>query len=174
MKAAVQAGVGLVPESRKTEGLFLALSIFRNAAISSIHRPPWLAPRLRGRQVVSPVLGTLGVKYSSGHQPVGELSGGNQQKVVLSKWLARGVTVLLLDEPTRGLDIGAKADLYRQVRQVASEGAAVLVASSELTELMANAHRIVVLHEGRKVAEFDPRIHSEHTISHTIISGRVQ
>lgn len=174
VKAAVQAGVGLVPESRKTEGLFLALSIFRNAAISSIHRAPWLAPRLRGRQAVSPVLGTLGVKYSSGNQPVGELSGGNQQKVVLSKWLARGVKVLLLDEPTRGLDIGAKADLYRQVRQVASEGAAVLVASSELTELMANAHRIVVLHEGRKVAEFDPRIHSEHTISHTIISGRVQ
>jgi ribose transport system ATP-binding protein len=105
---------------------------------------------------------------------VGELSGGNQQKVVLAKWLARGITVLLLDEPTRGLDIGAKADLYRQVRHVASQGSAVLVASSELTELMANAHRVVVLHEGKNVAEFNPLIDSEKTISHTIISGRVQ
>ena len=174
VKAAVKAGIGLVPESRKTEGLFLGLSIFRNAGISSIFRAPWLAPRARGRRLVEPVLDTLGVKFSSGNQPVGELSGGNQQKVVLAKWLARGITVLLLDEPTRGLDIGAKADLYRQVRHVASQGSAVLVASSELTELMANAHRVVVLHEGKNVAEFNPLIDSEKTISHTIISGRVQ
>lgn len=174
VSTAVKAGIGLVPESRKTEGLFLGLSIFRNAGISSIDKAPWLSPRRLGRRLVDPILATLGVKYSNGHQPVGELSGGNQQKVVLAKWLARGVRVLLLDEPTRGLDIGAKADLYRQVRQVAGEGAAVLVASSELTELMANAHRIVVMHEGKNVAEFDPRTYSENTISHTIISGRVQ
>lgn len=172
--SAVKAGIGLVPESRKSEGLFLGLSIFRNAGISSIYRAPWISPRRLGRRLADPILETLGVKYSSGHQPVGELSGGNQQKVVLAKWLARGVRVLLLDEPTRGLDIGAKADLYRQVRQLASRGAAVLVASSELTELMANAHRIVVMHEGRNVAEFDPRIHPENTVSHAIISGRVQ
>ena len=80
----------------------------------------------------------------------------------------------MLDEPTRGLDIGAKADLYRQVKQVARDGAAVLVASSEVAELMANAHRIVVMHEGKNVAEFDPRIHNENSVSHAIISGRVQ
>ena len=174
VRAAVSSGMGLVPESRKTEGLFLGLSIYRNAGISSIFRAPWLAPRTLGRRLVDPVLGILGVKFSSGHQPVGELSGGNQQKVVLAKWLARGVRVLLLDEPTRGLDIGAKADLYRQVREVAAKGAAVLVASGELPELLANAHRVIVLHEGKNVAEFNPQTDSESTISHTIISGRVQ
>lgn len=174
VSSAVKAGIGLVPESRKSQGLFLGLSVYRNASISSIYRAPWMFPRRLGRQLVEPILGQLGLKYSSGQQPVGELSGGNQQKVVLAKWLARGVSVLLLDEPTRGLDIGAKADLYRQVKQVARDGAAVLVASSEVAELMANAHRIVVMHEGKNVAEFDPRIHNENSVSRTIISGRVQ
>lgn len=173
VRSAVASGFGLVPESRKSEGLFLALSIFRNTAISSVGRAPWLLPRLLGRKLSAPVLHTLGVKFFTGHQAVGELSGGNQQKVVLAKWLARGVRVLLLDEPTRGLDIGAKADLYRQVREVASQGAAVLVASSELSELMANTHRIIVMHEGKNVGEFEPGQHSEHAISQAIISGRV-
>lgn len=173
VRKAVARGVGLVPESRKTEGLFLGLSIYRNAAIGSIWRAPWLLPRLVGRKIAQPVLASLGVKFATGHQPVGELSGGNQQKVVLSKWLARGVKVLLLDEPTRGLDIGAKADLYRQVREVAQGGAAVLVASSELPELVANAHRIIVMHEGKNIGEFDPREHSENVISQAIISGRI-
>lgn len=173
VRKAVAKGVGLVPESRKTEGLFLGLSIFRNTAVGSIGRAPWLLPRLVGRKIAQPVLASLGVKFATGHQPVGELSGGNQQKVVLSKWLARGVRVLLLDEPTRGLDIGAKADLYRQVREVAQGGAAVVVASSELPELVANAHRIIVMHEGKNIGEFDPRVHSEHVISQAIISGRV-
>ncbi|WP_440710656.1 sugar ABC transporter ATP-binding protein [Herbiconiux sp. YIM B11900] len=172
VRESTAAGFGLVPESRKTEGLMLGLSISRNAAISSIGRPPWLMPHERGRALTKPVLTGLGVKFANANQPVGQLSGGNQQKVVLAKWLTRGIRVLLLDEPTRGLDIGAKADLYRQLRQLAEGGAAILVASSELAELMANADRIIVLHEGRKAAEFDPRTDSEETITHTIISGR--
>ncbi|WBU39260.1 sugar ABC transporter ATP-binding protein [Homoserinibacter sp. YIM 151385] len=171
VRDATAAGFGLVPESRKTEGLMLGLSVSRNAGIASIDTAPWLAPHARGRRISQPVLERLGVRHSSPHQAVGQLSGGNQQKVVLAKWLARGIRVLLLDEPTRGLDIGAKADLYRQVHAVAEQGAAVLVASSELSELMANADRIIVLHEGRKVGEFDPRTASEETITHAVISG---
>jgi len=171
-RAAIRAGFGLVPESRKTEGLMLGLSVWRNAAISSIGRAPWLAPHSRGKALSVPVIDRLGVKHARGTQAVGELSGGNQQKVVLAKWLIRGSRILLLDEPTRGLDIGAKADLYRQVRLLAEQGAAVLVASSELGELVANTHRIVVLHEGRAIGEFDPRLHSEATITHAIISGK--
>jgi len=174
VRSAVKAGVGLVPESRKSEGLFLGLSIFRNASIASIGRAPWLMPHSLGKALVQPVLTRLGVKYANGHQLVGELSGGNQQKVVLSKWLAKGIRLLLLDEPTRGLDIGAKAELYQQVRHLAENGAAVIVASSELSELVAYTDRIVVLHEGKNVAEFDPQCYSEETISQTIISGRVK
>lgn len=173
VRSAVKAGIGLVPESRKEEGLFLGLSVFRNAAIASLNRAPWLMPRKLGKSLTLPVLSNLGVKYSNGNQSVGQLSGGNQQKVVLSKWLARGIRVLLLDEPTRGLDIGAKADLYEQVRKLADSGAAVIVASSELPELMANSDRIIVLHEGKNVGQFNPHTDSEEVISRTIISGRL-
>ncbi|MET0303268.1 MAG: sugar ABC transporter ATP-binding protein, partial [Microbacteriaceae bacterium] len=173
VRQATAAGFGLVPESRKTEGLMLGLSVARNAAISSIGTAPYVMPHRRGVAITTPVLAGLGVKHSGPGQIVGQLSGGNQQKVVLAKWLARGIRILLLDEPTRGLDIGAKADLYRQVRALADSGAAVLVASSELSELVANADRIIVLHEGRKVGEFDPRSDTEDTITHAIISGKI-
>ncbi|MFJ2217722.1 sugar ABC transporter ATP-binding protein [Streptomyces sp. NPDC101062] len=170
--AAVRAGLALVPESRKEQGLMPGLSVGRNAAVTALGRPPWLAPRKLGRRLSAPVLTDLGVRFSSADQPVGKLSGGNQQKVVLAKWITKGsIRVLLLDEPTRGLDVGAKADLYRQVRHLADQGVAVLLASSELGELTANADRIWVLHEGRNVACFDPRTTDETTIAHTVITG---
>lgn len=171
-RSATAAGFGLVPESRKTEGLMLGLSVGRNASIAAIGSPPWIMPRERGAKRTAPVLEKLGVKFASPNQAVGQLSGGNQQKVVLAKWLTRGTRILLLDEPTRGLDIGAKADLYRQVRALADGGASILVASSELGELMANANRIVVLHEGRNIGSFVPGEHTEEEITHAIISGR--
>ena len=170
--AAVRAGMALVPESRKEQGLMLGLSVGRNAGIASLGRPPWLAPRRTGRRASSEALSGLGVRYSSAEQLVGQLSGGNQQKVVLAKWISRGgLRVLLLDEPTRGLDVGAKADLFRQVRKLADEGVAVLLASSELTELTANTDLIWVLYEGRNVACFDPRTTPERDIAHTVITG---
>ncbi|MFC4562378.1 sugar ABC transporter ATP-binding protein [Nocardiopsis mangrovi] len=170
--SAVRAGLALVPESRKEQGLMLGLSVVRNAAVTALGRPPWLLPHRRGARRADPVLADLGVRFSSPHQPVGKLSGGNQQKVVLAKWIARGgVRVLLLDEPTRGLDVGAKADLYRQVRALADTGVAVLLASSELNELTANADGVWVLYEGRNVGFFDPRTTSETTIAHTVITG---
>lgn len=169
---AVRAGLALVPESRKEQGLMLGLSVRRNAAVTAIDRPPWLRPHRIGRRRTAPVLADLGVRYASPDQPAGQLSGGNQQKVVLAKWITRGgIRVLLLDEPTRGLDVGAKADLYRQVRRLAEAGVAVLLASSELNELVSNADRIWVLHEGRNVAVFDPRTTPEQTIAHTVITG---
>ncbi|WP_425837566.1 sugar ABC transporter ATP-binding protein [Microbacterium sp. PA5] len=172
VRDAVRHRFGLVPESRKTQGLLLGLSVARNAGLAALRGGPALFPREREQRRTGPILKQLSVKAASPHQEVRLLSGGNQQKVVLAKWLARDTRILLLDEPTRGLDIGAKADLYRQVRLLAEGGAAVLVASSELNELMANADRIVVLHEGRKVGEFDPLIDSEQHISHAIISGK--
>jgi ribose transport system ATP-binding protein len=112
------------------------------------------------------------VKAAGPGQTVGQHSGGNQQKVVVAKWITPGgIRVMLLEEPTRGLDVGAKADLYRQVRHLADQCVAVLLASSELSELTANADRIQVLYEGRNVARFDPRVHPENVIAHTVITG---
>ncbi|MBT2227926.1 sugar ABC transporter ATP-binding protein [Nonomuraea sp. NEAU-A123] len=170
--AAVRAGLALVPESRKEHGLMLGLSVGRNAAIAALGRPPWLLPGRAGRRLTQPALADLGVKCAGPDQLVGQLSGGNQQKIVLAKWITRGgIRLLLLDEPTRGLDVGAKADLYRQVRHLADQGVAVLLASSELNELTANTDQIQVLYEGRNVARFDPRDSLESVIAHTVITG---
>jgi len=118
------------------------------------------------------VLEKLGTKFGALAQPVRQLSGGNQQKVVLAKWVVDGARLLLLDEPSRGLDVGAKADLYRLARELAAQGAAVLVASSEFEELYANCDRIWVMHEGRNVACFDPARTASETIQQTILIGR--
>ena len=152
---AIAAGLGLVPESRKTEGLILDAPIYRNATLPAM-QGRFLARHgeLKARTV--PVLKQLSTKYGSPEQKVMQLSGGNQQKVVLAKWIIKGARLLLLDEPSRGLDIGAKADLYRLVEELAADGAAVIVASSELDELYAACDSIWVFHEGRNIARFDP------------------
>lgn len=173
-RAAITAGFGLVPEDRKTEGLMFGLSIVRNAGITAIGAPPWLLPHPRGKGKAVPMLNRLGVRYAEVNQLVEQLSGGNQQKVVLAKWLVGGTRILLLDEPTRGLDVGAKADLFRQVRALADAGAAILVASSELSELMANADTIYVLYEGRNKGSLDPRQTAERSIAQAIISGVIE
>lgn len=167
---AVDRQVGLVPENRKTEGLILGASIGRNAALPSLRRRRFSTWR-RIRELTTPHLDQLNTKYADIALPVRLLSGGNQQKVVLARWLAKDTRLLLLDEPSRGLDVGAKADLYTQVRALADAGAAVLVASSDLEELVANCDRICVIHEGRNVAEFDPDRTGHDPIQQTVITG---
>ncbi|WP_166904541.1 sugar ABC transporter ATP-binding protein [Mycobacterium sp. DL440] len=170
-RRAVRAGIGLVPEDRKSQGLFLEQSILRNAGIAAL-APFGLNPmKTAGRLCMSP-LERLGVKFSNVDQPVGQLSGGNQQKVVLAKWMARGIDLLLLDEPTRGLDIGAKADLFEQVQALAESGVGVLMASSEMSELTENCDLIWVMHEGKNIAAFDPRTTSPADISRCVVTGR--
>ncbi|MGF1625442.1 MAG: sugar ABC transporter ATP-binding protein [Alphaproteobacteria bacterium] len=167
---AIRLGVALVPESRKTEGLVLGAPILRNIVL----------PSLRGRSLVrrgslstaaSGVLGRLDARYASLGQAVEQLSGGNQQKVVLAKWVMKGCEVLLLDEPSRGLDVGAKADLYVLAGELAARGAAVLVASSETEELYANCDRVWVMHQGRNVAAFDPAHVDRGAIERATIRG---
>ncbi|GAB7524150.1 sugar ABC transporter ATP-binding protein [Paraburkholderia sp. 2C] len=170
-KDAIRRGIGLVPESRKTEGLVLDAPIYRNATLAHNRRYRWLSHR-RMKARTQPVLGQLQTKFGSLTQPVRQLSGGNQQKVVLAKWVIDGAKLLLLDEPSRGLDIGAKADLYRLARGLAEQGAAVLVASSELEELYANCNRIWVIHEGKNVVCFDPAVTPSLEIQQATIIGR--
>ncbi|WP_322104269.1 sugar ABC transporter ATP-binding protein [Paraburkholderia sp. J41] len=170
-KDAIRRGVGLVPENRKTEGLVLDAPIYRNATLARIRRQRWLSHR-RMKAQAQPVLKQLQTRFGSVAQPVRQLSGGNQQKVVVAKWILDGAQLLLLDEPSRGLDIGAKADLYRLARGLAQEGAAILVASSELEELYANCNRIWVIHEGRNTVCFDPAVATSREIQQATITGR--
>lgn len=153
--AAIARGVGLVPEDRKMHGLVLDQAIYRNAALPSLRRRGFVSHE-KLRRKAAPVLSDLSTRFNAIDQPVRELSGGNQQKVVFSKWVLNSSRVLLLDEPSRGLDVGAKAELYALVRRLAEKGAAILVASSELDELYANCDKIWVFYEGRNVHCFDP------------------
>ncbi|MEO9337417.1 sugar ABC transporter ATP-binding protein [Mesorhizobium sp. SB112] len=167
---AIKNGLGLVPESRKTEGLILHAPIYKNATLPSM-RESWLTRHNRQKERTLPVLKSLSTKYGRPEQAVVQLSGGNQQKVVLAKWIINGARILLLDEPSRGLDIGAKADLYNLVDRLALEGAAVIVASSELEELYAACDTIWVFHEGRNIARYNPSVTDRDTILKATILG---
>nr|WP_321508362.1 sugar ABC transporter ATP-binding protein [uncultured Celeribacter sp.] len=168
--AAISAGLGLVPESRKTDGLILHAPIYKNANLPSLGGRFW-ARHGEQKSRALPVLKQLSTKYDRPEQNVVQLSGGNQQKVVLSKWIIKGSDVLLLDEPSRGLDIGAKADLYALVEDLADKGAAIIVASSEFEELYAACDTIWVFHEGRNIARYDPATTDQDTILKTQILG---
>jgi rhamnose transport system ATP-binding protein len=153
---AMAAGVGFVPEDRRQQGLVMELSIARNIALASLRRLA-RAGLLLGRTergFAADWAKRLQVKYARISSPVTNLSGGNQQKVVLAKWLSRGPKLLIVDEPTRGIDIGTKAEVHRLIESLAREGVAVLVISSELPEVLTLADRILVMHEGRLAAKF--------------------
>ncbi|TFC85433.1 sugar ABC transporter ATP-binding protein [Cryobacterium sp. TmT2-59] len=152
---AMEAGIGFVPEDRKSQGLFLGLPVRENmssASLSRISRMSFVSQR-RDRDLARQYAKQLGLRESAIEVAVGTLSGGNQQKVVLARWLARLPKLLILDEPTRGVDVGAKAEIYQLIRKIAGEGVAVLVISSELTEVLGIADRILVMREGYGVGE---------------------
>ncbi|UWE10774.1 sugar ABC transporter ATP-binding protein [Actinacidiphila bryophytorum] len=153
--AAVRAGVGLAPEERKSQALFLQDSVVRNVSISSLGRFSrfgWL-DRRRETAAAAERVAALDLRPADPQRAVRTLSGGNQQKAVLARWLLRGCRVLLLDEPTRGVDVGARSELYALVRELADSGVAVLFVSSEVPEVLGLADRALVLREGRIVHE---------------------
>jgi ribose transport system ATP-binding protein len=153
---AIAHGLALAPEDRKREGLVLEMSVAANASLASLDETirAGLVDRAREAAHVSPYLERFRVKTPSLRQLIRHLSGGNQQKVILAKWLAAAPEVLLLDEPTRGIDINAKREIYAFVDELAHAGLGLIVVSSELREIMALSDRILVLCEGRQTAEF--------------------
>jgi rhamnose transport system ATP-binding protein len=153
---AMKAGLAFVPEDRQHQGLVLEMAIADNATLPFLRRLTrfGLLNRKREREVAGEFTRRLQVKAATLDQPVRALSGGNQQKVVLAKWLATNPRVLILDEPTRGIDIGTKAEVHRIISGLAAEGIAILLISSELPEVLAMADRILVMHEGRLTGEF--------------------
>jgi ribose transport system ATP-binding protein len=154
---AVRTGLALVTEDRRTQGLLLPLAVRANVTLGSLHRAagPFGAIRARVEEgLARPVVESLGVRTRSLDQPVAQLSGGNQQKVLLARALLQDPAVLLVDEPTRGVDVGARAEVHRLLRELANRGKAIVVASSEIDELFVLADRILVLARGRVTGSF--------------------
>jgi ribose transport system ATP-binding protein len=173
---AVRAGIGLVPEDRKTQGLLLARSVRLNASLGRLasvaRRGGWIHLAAE-RRLADDLCDRLGVQRTSVEQPAEELSGGNQQKVVIARWLGRECDVLLFDEPTRGIDVAAKETVYRLLDELAGAGTALVVASSEVEELLALCDRIAVLSAGRLAAVFERGDWSQERIMAAAFSGHV-
>jgi ABC-type sugar transport system ATPase subunit len=163
---ALDAGIALVPEERRSQGVILSASIQDNIALANIGSVSTLG--LVSTSGIATIaqrgMKDLQIKARSPHQSVGELSGGNQQKVVLAKMLARKPKVLLMDEPTRGIDVGTKAEIYRLIRELAATGTTVIAVSSEIPELIGMSDRIIILHEGQISGEVQANVADEELL----------
>jgi ABC-type sugar transport system ATPase subunit len=166
---AIRHGIGLVPEDRKQQALFLSLAIRPNLSITALDgmtdRFGFVSTR-KERALVETYRQKLSIRMASQDQPVVNLSGGNQQKVVLARWLALNPKVLIVDEPTRGIDIAAKNEVHHLLFELAEAGIAVIVISSELPELMRLSDRIVTMREGRVTGEVMRDQASEERLMH--------
>jgi ABC-type sugar transport system ATPase subunit len=152
---AIQAGIAFCPEDRKQAGIFPHMSVLENLTIVLLPELSrrGIVDRTRQREIAAKYVAQLGIKTADLNQPIRNLSGGNQQKVILSRWLCKSPAAMILDEPTRGIDVGAKAEIAAIVAELASAGIGVILISSELEELTQSSDRIVVLREGRNIAE---------------------
>ncbi|WAL62994.1 sugar ABC transporter ATP-binding protein [Amycolatopsis cynarae] len=164
--AAVRAGIGLLAEDRKADGIIPHLSVRENIVLAALPRLSrfGLVSRSRQDRIVRIFMDRLRIKAASPEQKAAELSGGNQQKVLLARWLATGPKVLLLDEPTRGIDVGAKAEVQALIGELAREGLGVLLISSELEELIDGADRVVVLADGAVAGELTGEAITEENV----------
>jgi ribose transport system ATP-binding protein len=169
----VEHKIGFASEDRKTEGIIPQLSVRENITLALLPhlRRHGIVDRTRQAEIVDRFIKAIGVKCSSPEQPIRELSGGNQQKVLLARWLCTDPKLLILDEPTRGIDIGAKRDIQVLVRQLADEGLAVLLISSELEEIIADSNRVVTLRDGRSVAELTGDQITESALMQAMATG---
>jgi ribose transport system ATP-binding protein len=147
----VKAGVGLVPEDRKQQGVILAMAVKTNITLPSLHKITRFFGILRQKReekIVGQLIQQLSIKTSSMNAEVADLSGGNQQKVALAKWLSRDCDVLILDEPTRGVDVGAKVEIYNAINALVAQGIAIIMISSEMMEVIGMADRVMVMSRG--------------------------
>lgn len=167
----IREGVALVPEDRKNAGLLLQMSVGDNGGLPRLGDFTRLGV-INGRalyKAVDAVMERVQVRYTGRRQPVRALSGGNQQKVVLGRWLVGTVRVLLLDEPTRGVDVGARAELYRHITALAEGGVAVMLASSDIDEVINLSHRVLVMRDRCIVGEVDPTSASDKDVKESIL-----
>jgi ribose transport system ATP-binding protein len=174
--AAVARGIGLSPEERKSQGLILEQQIYRNVTLSSFGRfarGVFLNEKLE-RSTARAQLESLELRPADPDRAVGLLSGGNQQKVMLARWLVHGTDLLLLDEPTRGVDVGARAEIYSLIRQLSAAGTAIVVVSSEIEEVLGLADRVLVIAEGETLAILDAREIDEPGVLDLVMKGSAE
>lgn len=165
-RRAINAGIAYVTPDRQAEGLALLQSVSDNISLASLRRfsPSGLMHRRAERTAASDLVSRLGIRTPSVDAEVGQLSGGNQQKTLFARWILRHPKVLLMEEPTRGVDVAAKADIYKIIDEQTAEGAAVLLVSSDLPELVAMCDRVIVVRHGRAVAELSGETLSEQSV----------
>ncbi len=170
---AVREGMGLIPEERKNQGLVLALSVFDNISLAILDRFS-VSGFLKGkilRGIVDTIIQKIDIKTPTTKQLVKNLSGGNQQKVVLAKWFSRDCDIYIFDEPTRGIDVGAKIEIYRLMENLAKNGAGIIMVSSELPEILNMSDRILVMYNGQIVKEFEKDEATQEDILSYAIGG---
>ncbi|SDZ25320.1 monosaccharide ABC transporter ATP-binding protein, CUT2 family [Micromonospora pattaloongensis] len=171
--AAVRAGIGLAPEERKSQALLLGEPIYRNVTLATFSRLARVGFTNAEREVAEAnrIADTLELRPRDVHRAVRQLSGGNQQKVVVGRWLLGETRLLLLDEPTRGVDVGARAELYQVIRDLAAQGVGVLLVSSEVPEVLGLADRVLVMREGRVIHEAPGSELDEETVLDLVMAG---
>ena len=169
----IQEGLALVPEDRQSQGLIQSLDICKNASIASLkkYRKGILMDDGKEEKAVDECIKELQIKVADKHLPILSLSGGNQQKVVIAKGLLTNPTVLLLDEPSRGIDIGAKTEVFEIIHQLSEKGLSIIVVSSELKEIMAIADRIYILSNGKVTGELSGSEINEDTLVRASYAG---
>jgi ribose transport system ATP-binding protein len=170
---AIASGIFLIPEDRRLHGLVLPMSVKDNISLASLHRVSRLSlvvPQ-RERELATTMCSRLNIRTAGFNKLAGLLSGGNQQKVVLAKWLSRTARVLILDEPTRGIDVGAKSEIYALMDRLAKDGLAILMISSDLEEILGMSDRVLVMHEGSLAGELSRSELSEERIMHMATGG---
>ncbi len=173
VRAAIRRKIGLLPEDRKGQALFGRMSIRSNVTLASLERfaRGGLLQRRHRDAEADRLIGDLDLRPRDGSRPVGVLSGGNQQKAIVGRWLSARSDILLVDEPTRGVDVGAKAEIYRILESLTQAGGAVIMVSSDLPEILQMSDRIAVMREGRIVKELDRAAASEEAIMHYATGG---
>jgi ribose transport system ATP-binding protein len=171
--AAINAGLGLAPEERKSQALLLGEPVYRNVSVSSLTRfsTASFMNHAAELQATTEVTKALELRPADPQRQVRTLSGGNQQKVVLARWLLKGCKLLLLDEPTRGVDVGARSEIYAVIRKLADDGVAVVLVSSEVPEVLGLADRVLVIREGRVVHESASGELDEHRVLNLVMEG---
>jgi ribose transport system ATP-binding protein len=173
---AIAAGLAFLTEDRKAEGIIPELSVRESLTLAALPEMTRLGVVSRAKQeeVVGRFMKRLGIKASGAGQKISELSGGNQQKVLLARWLCKNPKFLILDEPTRGIDIGAKGEIQALINELAASGLGVLMISSELEELVEGSSRVVVMRDGRGVAELRGADISQENIIRAMAEGAAE
>ena len=163
----------MAPEERKSQALLLDDPVYRNVTLATFGRfaSGGFTSAGRERTAAQGIAGDLQVRPPNIDRPVRTLSGGNQQKVVVGRWLLGGTRLLLLDEPTRGVDVGARAELYEVIRRLVADGVGILLVSSEVPEVLGLSDRVLVMREGRIIHEADASTLDEHTVLDMVMAG---